>query len=167
MDKIDVLGIPVANAGPVFFAALAVHVTAGLACVTCGAVGALSRKGGARHRRFGRIYLWGLGVVFASMAVLSVIRWRENAPLFVIGCLAFGVALAGYLMRYRRPVVHIAGMGVSYVAVLSGFYLDNGPHLPFWEHLPAWSHSTLPIAVGVPLIVRAIWRRRSARKVTP
>lgn len=166
MDEIDVLGIPVPDAGPVFLAALAVHVAAGLTCVMCGAVAASARKGGARHLRFGRTYLWGLGVLFASMAVLSMIRWEQNAPLFVIGCLALASGLGGYLMRRRWPSLHIAGMGTSYIALLTGFYLDNGPHLPLWDQLPAWAHPVLPGLVGVPLIVRALrrWRMPSGGK---
>ena len=156
MDEITVFGLPVPNAGPVFLAALAVHVIAGLVCVICGAVAALSRKGGARHLRFGRIYIWGLAVVFATMTILAVIRWRENAHLFAIGSLAFAAGLVGYLNRRRRPYIHITGMGLSYVALLTGFYVDNGPNLPLWDRLPAWSYWVLPSLIGLPLIARAI-----------
>jgi hypothetical protein len=166
MDEIDVLGIPVPDAGPLFFAALAVHVVSGLACVSCGAVAALSRKGGLRHVRFARVYLWGLGVLWASMTVLSVIRWRENAHLFVIGSVAFASALVGHLNRRRRPYLHIAGMGLSYVALLTGFYVDNGPHLPLWDRLPTWAFWVLPGSIGIPLIIRAIRRRLPDRPAT-
>lgn len=162
MVDIDVLGIAVPNAGPVFLVALAVHVAAGLTCAACGA----SRKGGVRHIGFGRIYLWGLVVVFASMAVMSAIRWRENADLFAIGSLAFTLALVGYANRRGRPYLHIAGMGLSYIALLTGFYLDNGQNLPLWNRLPAWSSWVLPSLVGLPLIARAIQRRPPAPKVT-
>jgi hypothetical protein len=158
MDEIDVFGIPVPDAGPVFFAALAVHVAAGLACVGCGASAALSRKGGARHLRFGRIYLWGLAVVWASMAILSLMRWRQNADLFAVGTLALTAALIGYTMRSRRPVLHIIGMGASYVALLTGFYVDNGPQLPLWDRLPHLTYWLLPAAIGIPLTWRALTR---------
>ncbi|MFB4269660.1 hypothetical protein [Nonomuraea sp. GTA35] len=166
MDEIDVLGIPIPDAGPLFFAALAIHIAAGLTGVVCGAVAAMSRKGGRRHIRFGRLYLWAIGVVWASMTVLSVIRWRENAHLFAVGSAAFAAALAGYLNRRRQPVLHIAGMGASYVALLTGFYIDNGPHLPPWDRLPAWSHWVLPSLIGIPVIVRAIQRRLPGKAVT-
>ncbi|WP_327090358.1 hypothetical protein OIE66_06960 [Nonomuraea sp. NBC_01738] len=164
MDEIDVLGIPVPDAGPVFFIALAVHVAAGLTCVACGAVATLSRKGGHRHVRYARIYLWGLGVVWVSMAALSAIRWRENAHLFAIGTLALTAAVIGYLNRRRKPYLHIIGMGSSYIALLTGFYIDNGAHLPLWNQLPAWAYWTLPSAIGLPLIVRAVGRRRPGSK---
>ncbi|GAA3621698.1 hypothetical protein GCM10022419_129220 [Nonomuraea rosea] len=164
MDEIDVLGIPVPDAGPFFLAVLAVHVAAGLACVACGMVAALSRKGGSRHVRYARVYLWGLGVVWASMAVLAVIRWSHNAHLFAIGTLALTAALVGYLNRRRAPYLHITGMSLSYIALLTGFYIDNGAHLPLWDQLPRWTYWTLPSLIGIPLIVRAIGRRRPAKK---
>ncbi|WP_405144346.1 hypothetical protein OG589_41580 [Sphaerisporangium sp. NBC_01403] len=166
MDEIDVLGVPVPNAGPVFLAALAVHVTAGLVCVACGAVAALSAKGSARHMRSGRIYIFGLGVVFATMTILAVIRWRENAHLFAVGSLAFAAGLVGYRNRRRRPNLHIAGMGLSYIALLTGFYIDNSKNLPIWDRLPTWISWTLPSLIGLPLIARAIKHRLPAKRGT-
>lgn len=61
MDEIDIFGIPVPDAGPLFFAALATHIVAGLTCVICGAVAALAVKGGPRHIHFARVYLGGSG----------------------------------------------------------------------------------------------------------
>jgi hypothetical protein len=58
-------------------------------------------------------------------------------------------------------------MGLSYIALLTGFYLDNGPHLPLWDRLPSWTYWALPSMVGIPLIIHAIWRRVPAGKVTP
>ena len=158
----EILGIPVPDAGPVFLVALAVHVVAGLACVGSGAAAALSRKGGAAHRRSGLVYVWGLAVVFVTMSVMSAIRWRENAHLFAVGAAAFAAGCAGYLDRRRRgrgDRVHIAAMAASYVLLLTAFYVDNGPHLPLWEHLPAWTFWVLPALIGAPLTIRAIMSR--------
>ena len=47
---------------------------------------------------------------------------------------------------------HIVLMGGSFIALLTGFYVDNGPHLPFWQHLPRWTFWILPTALGIPLI---------------
>ncbi|WP_433221971.1 hypothetical protein [Microtetraspora malaysiensis] len=163
MDHIDILGTPIPNAGPVFFAALAVHVTAGITCVISGAGAAISRKGSRRHGRFGRTYLWGLVVVYVTLTVMSAIRWRENVHLFVIGTLAFTAALIGYVNRRHRPDIHILGMGASYVLLLTGFYVDNGPHLPLWDRLPTVAYWLLPALIGSPLIARAIARRRQRR----
>ncbi|MFF4616187.1 hypothetical protein [Nonomuraea jabiensis] len=166
MDEIDIGGIPVPDAGSLFLTILAIHVAAGVTCVACGAVAALSGKGGVRHRRFGRIYLWALGVVFASVSVMSMIRWSHSAHLFVVGAAAFALALTGHLNRRRRPYLHIAGLGGSYIALLTGFYVDNGPHLPGWDRLPSWVFWILPSLIGLPMIARAIGRRLPAKGVT-
>jgi hypothetical protein len=47
-------------------------------------------------------------------------------------------------------------MGIAYVAMLTAFYVDNGPHLPVWDRLPALSFWLLPSAIGAPIIARAI-----------
>ena len=55
---------------------------------------------------------------------------------------------------------HIVGMGASYIALLTAFYVDNGKNLPIWKDLPHVAYWTLPSAVGVPLILRALGRER-------
>jgi hypothetical protein len=46
-------------------------------------------------------------------------------------------------------------MGIGYAAMLTAFYVDNGPHLPLWDRLPILSFWLLPAAVAAPLITRA------------
>lgn len=159
MEQIDILGIPIPDAGPVFFGALATHVLAGIICVAGGATAALTRKGGRWHRRAGDSYFWGLIIVFVTLSVMSAIRWRENVHLFVVGASATAAGLIGHANRRRRPDIHILGMGVSYVLLLTGFYVDNGPHLPLWNLLPPIAYWLLPALGGLPLIARAIARR--------
>ena len=55
---------------------------------------------------------------------------------------------------------YIAGLGLSYVAMLTAFYVDNGPHLPVWDNLPPLSFWFIPGLVGVPVILRALHRAR-------
>jgi hypothetical protein len=157
-----ILGLPVPDAGPVFVAALAVHITAALTAVVSGALAATARKRPGRHPRAGRVYLCALSVVFVTATTLAVIRWRHDAHLFAIAAVA--LALGGYGYRARRrhqpgwPGHHAVGMGGSYIALLTGFYVDNGPALPIWKHLPHVAYWLLPAAVGVPLIWRALRR---------
>jgi hypothetical protein len=49
-------------------------------------------------------------------------------------------------------------MGGSYIALLTGFYVDNGPFLPLWSRLPHLTYWLLPSLVGVPLIWVALRR---------
>jgi hypothetical protein len=158
----EILGLTIPDAGPLFFVALAVHVLAGSTCVLAGALAATARKRPGRHPAAGRIYLCGLGVVFVTATVMAAIRWREDAHLFAIATVAFGLGVFGWRARRRRragwPLRHAIGMGGSYIALFTGFYVDNGPQLPLWERLPHWSYWVLPAAVGVPLIWRALHR---------
>ena len=161
-----ILGDQVGSTAPVFLAFLAVHVLAGLTAVATGAVAALARKGSRRHVRAGRWYYRAITVVFATATVLAAMRWRQDYYLFIIGAVAFTAATIGYQHRRRhRPgdTGHIAGMGIAYVAMLTAFYVDNGPHLPLWDRLPTLAFWLLPSAIGAPVIVRAVLRARRAR----
>ncbi len=152
-DGVAVLaGLPIPSTSPVFLAAVGLHVLAGLICAASGLVAMLSRKGRGRHSTFGTIYFWGLVVVFLSSAGLAISRWAEDYPLFILGSLA--MASAGFgrtAMRRRWPGFvrhHIAGMGASYVVLLTAFYVDNGHSLPVWRTLPPIAFWLLPSVVG-------------------
>jgi hypothetical protein len=167
-----ILGDQVGSTAPVFLAFLAVHVPAGLTAVATGATAALTRKGSPRHIRAGRWYYRAICVVFATAAALAIMRWRQDYYLLIIGAVAFAAATIGYLHRRRhRPgdTGHIAGMGTSYVTMLTAFYVDNGPHLPLWDHLPRLAFWFLPAAIGTPIIIRAVVaaRRRASVSKTP
>jgi len=161
-----ILGDQVGSTTPVFLAFLAVHVIAGLTAVISGAVAALSLKGGPRHVRTGRLFYRAITVVFATATALAIMRWRQDYYLFIIGAIAFTAATIGYQHRRRhRPgdTGHITGMGTGYTAMLTAFYVDNGPHLPLWDHLPTLAFWLLPSAIAAPLIYRAVARARHAR----
>ena len=165
-----IFGDQVGSTAPVFLAFLAVHVLAGLTAVITGAIAALVRKGSPRHIRAGRWYYRAITVVFATATVLAALRWRQDYYLFIIGAVAFAAATIGYQHRRRhRPgdTGHIIGMGTAYVAMLTAFYVDNGPHLPLWDRLPTWAFWLLPSAIGSPVIARAVLRARRAQQEPP
>jgi hypothetical protein len=160
-----VFGGQVGSAAPVFLAFLAVHVLAGLTAVATGAAAALVRKGSPRHIRAGRWYYRAITVVFVTATVLAAMRWRQDYYLFVIGAVAFAAATIGYQHRHRRrpgDTGHIVGMGTAYVAMLTAFYVDNGPRLPLLDRLPVLAFWLLPSAIGAPIIARAVLRARRA-----
>jgi hypothetical protein len=165
MLAITIFGLEIPDAGPVFFAALAVHVLAGMTGVVSGLLAATARKRPGRHPKAGHAYLWAIGVVFATATVMAVIRWREDRHLFAIATVAFGLAMFGWrarrLHRPGWPLRHAIGMGGSYIALFTGFYVDNGPQLPLWNQLPHWSYWVIPAAVGGPLIWLALRRFRA------
>ena len=56
------------------------------------------------------------------------------------------------------PRWHATGMGGSYIALLTGSYVDSGPQLPLWNRLPHWMYWIIPTEIGVPLIWWALRR---------
>lgn len=159
---IDLFGIEIPDAGPLFLFSVAIHIVAGLTAVVAGAAVMLMRKGTRRHRRWGWTYLVALIVVFLTMVVMVSIRWPLNLHLLALGVIALAAAMLGVLNRRRRwsDSWHIIAMGLSYIAMLTAFYVDNGPQLPVWDLLPAWAFWLLPTVVGTPLMIIAVRRRR-------
>lgn len=171
MSATNVFGLQIPNAGWVFFTALAVHVLAGLTSVITGALAATARKRPGRHPRAGHVYLWGLGVLFTTATVMATIRWPQDAHLLAIAIVAFGLSLFGWRARRRHrpgwPLRHAIGMGGSYIALLTGFYVDNGPQLPVWKLLPHWTYWVIPAAIGIPLIWWALRRFQAGTTTQP
>jgi hypothetical protein len=172
---IAVGGLHVPDAGPVFFAALGVHVVAGTTSVVAGLLAATARKRPGRHPRSGRVYLCGIATVFATATVMATLRWSEDWRLFIIATIAFALATVGWWARRRRPrrwmVWHGCAMAGSYVGLFTGFYVDNGPQLPVWDRLPHLTYWLLPAAVGAPLTWWALRRNgalhRAGDRPTP
>ena len=140
---------------------------AGLTCVVAGVLATTARKRPGRHPTAGTVYLWGIGVVFLTATVMAGLRWQRDRHLFVIATVAFGAALTGWFARRHRPrrwlLWHAVAMSVSFIALFTGFYVDNGPRLPVWKLLPPLAFWFLPAAVGVPLLVRALIRNGAVR----
>src|SRR5579862_1103431 len=152
-------GIEIPSANPIFLAVVGVHILLGLSCTVTGAMAMLSRKRAGRHPRYGTIYFWCLTGVFLTATGLAAVRWAEDYHLFIVGALAWAAAYLGRQARRRRwrhwVRLHIAGMGSSYILLLTAFYVDNGKSLPLWKELPSIVYWLLPAAIGIPLIVRA------------
>ena len=158
----DVFGIPVPSIDPVFLAVVHLHILVGAVCAAAGATAMLSRKGRGRHSTFGTVYYWSLALVVASATWLSAMRWAENYHLFFLGALsllAASIARTALRRRWHNWVrLHIAGMGASYILMLTAFYVDNGKNLPLWKELPQIAFWLLPAALGLPLLLRALLR---------
>src|SRR5262245_37801142 len=151
-NETSLAGIVIPSDSPFFLAVVGLHILVALVCVITGVVAMRSKKRPGRHPTVGTLYYWGLSVVCVSATVLSAIRWVEDYHLFVLGVLSFTAASCGRTAlrrRWRNGVrLHIAGMGMSYVFLLSAFYVDNGKHLPVWRELPPTLYWLLPPALG-------------------
>jgi hypothetical protein len=146
-----------------------VHVLAALTAVLTGATAAIAGKRGPHPIRAGRWYFRALTVVFASALALAAMRPCQDYHLALIGVVAFTAATVGYQHRRRRrsgDTPHIAGMGLSYIAMLTAFYVDNGPHLPLWDRLPTAALWLLPGAIGMPITAH-VMKRAGNRRAAP
>jgi len=161
-EGVVVLGIPIPSSAPLFLSIVAVHVVAGLICTVGGIVAMLTAKRSGRHPSAGTIYYWSLLVVFLSMSALSILRWPADTHLFILGVLSFGTGWIGRMAKRRLWPgwlrVHVSGMALSYILLLTAFYVDNGPNLPLWRSLPLIALWFLPSIVGLPILVWALTR---------
>lgn len=158
----DILGIQIPSIDPVFLTIVGFHVLLGLACVIAGAVAIFSPKGRGRHSSFGVIYFWLLAALAGSATILSVIRWAEDYHLFVLGLLSFVSAVFGKSVARGHwrdwPRLHLMGMGLSYILMLTAFLVDNGKFLPVWRDLPPVLLWFIPGVIGLPFLVYALLR---------
>ncbi len=147
-------------------AVIVVHISAGLTAVVAGAAAMLAPKRAGRHPRRGHVYLTALTVIVATAAALVAAR-PHTAYLLILAALALGAAAVGFGARRARwrgwLPHHITGMALSYIVMLTAFYVDNGPRLPLWQLLPPITFWFLPAAIGFPLLVRALRNRIPSR----
>lgn len=117
---------------------LAVHVATGFLALGAGAGALLTEKGGRRHRRFGRFFVYGMTVVVATTAVLYALDpTTTRLFLLLVAAFSYYFVFSGYrvLSRKRRPteaelvdwiavgVLTVAGFGL---VVMGGWLAANG-----------------------------------------
>jgi hypothetical protein len=163
-----VFHLEIPSTSPVFLAIVGVHALVGIAAVAFGATAIFSRKGRGRHSRFGICYYWAVVAVIATAAVLTAMRFLENLDVMALGLLCIGALTVGRTALQRRwrnwVPIHIAGMGASYILLLTAFYVENGADLPLWDLLPPITYWLLPVAIGAPVIALALWLHPLARQ---
>jgi hypothetical protein len=159
---IVISGLPIPSTSPIFLALVAIHVTVGIVCEVAGLIAMFAPKKRGRHPRAGTVYFWGLMVVCATMAVLAAMRWPADNHLLALGILSAACAVVGRTARRRLwprwAHWHLFGMSGSYMLMLTAFFVDNGPHLPFWRHFPAIAFWFMPALVGVPIVLYVVRR---------
>lgn len=160
MKTTDLFGIPVPSTDPVFLALVVVHIAISPVAVISGLIAMFSDKTSTRHRANGRVYFWSISFSFVTVLILAFMRWPHNIHLLTIGSLTFGLTFIGRRLTKvkpgRWPRLHTICMGLSYVLLLTGFYVDNGKNLPFWNLFSMWFFYVFPSLVGIPIIIRVL-----------
>lgn len=149
-----IIGIPVPSDDHVFLTFIVAHIMLGIVCVLAGLLAIFSNKTSRLHKYSGKVYFYGFTVLFITIIITSIMRWPHNIHLLTIGIFGYGAAFLGKRMAKHHPKnwtkFHTVLMGLSYVFLLAGFYVDNGRHLPFWNQFSRWQLFIFPFIIGVP-----------------
>jgi hypothetical protein len=167
-EQTDLFGIPIPSTDKVFLAFVVIHIMISMAAVISGLVAMFAEKTSKRHKRNGMIYFWSMSLAFVTVLILSIMRWPHNIHLLIIGIVAFGTAYAGRKFAKAQAGswtrLHTVCMGLSYVFLLTGFYVDNGKHLPFWRMFSQLFFYVFPSLIGIPIIINALLKHPLNRK---
>jgi uncharacterized membrane protein YeaQ/YmgE (transglycosylase-associated protein family) len=131
-------------------ALLATHVAAGVAGLILGPVTMRATKRRGPHTRLGDAYHWVMLTATATAAVLAVLAWQRLWWFLPIAVFSYANAFVGYVAAKRRRRgwlrLHIAGIGGSYIALVTALLVVNlGETLPL-----VWF---VPTIVGSPILV--------------
>ena len=130
------------------------------ATVATGLFAMFADKKSIRHKKNGKIYFWSISFSFGTVLILSFMRWPHNVHLLIIGTFTFCLTFMGRKLAKSKTKdwtrTHTICMGVSYILLLTGFYVDNGKNLPFWSMFPAWFFYFFPSVVGIPIIIKVL-----------
>jgi len=163
-----VQGFEIPSDNPFFLTILSIHILTALTCVITGVIAMLAKKQIGLHPRAGTVYFWFLLVVFITATIIAVVRWKEDYHLFILGFISFSSAFIGRKPRQNKwnkwSIIHITGMGISYIFLLTAFYVDNGRFLPLWKNFHPLIYWLLPATIGVPIIIRTLFRHPLSRK---
>jgi hypothetical protein len=101
----------------------------------------------------------------APATIIAGLIIPSRDPLF-LGAFAFAlVALGRQVARRGGDLrIHASAMCLSYIVLLTVFYVDNGKNLPVWRDLPVIAYWTLPALIGVPLILRVLVKHSLLRR---
>ncbi len=130
-----IIGFDLPSNSPLFLSVLSFHILFGIACAILGIAAMLSWKRRGKRPNFGTAY-YSRVLRFSSRraTILAAMRWAEDYHLFILGALSFLAASVGRMAQrqlWRKWVdFHVIGMGLSYILMLTAFYVDNGRNLP-------------------------------------
>lgn len=84
----------------VFSAVRVVHIFFGAVALFVAPCAMLTRKGGAWHRRWGKVYFWSMAAVAATAVAMSIMR--SGLFFLLVALFSFYLALTGYRVLYRK-----------------------------------------------------------------
>ncbi len=147
---------------------IAIHVSAGALALAIGLVPLCSTKGGARHRRWGRVFILVGGVVLGTAVIGLFIASPPMA--LVTATLAAGYQYVGSLralsLRDRGPGVVDAVFACAALGLAAVLLYRMGPGTASWSPMIGYSTLGYVTALVIYDLSRHFWPRvwlRSAR----
>lgn len=114
---------------------ITVHVIAGTIAMFVALVPYASKKGGSKHRKYGRIFLWLMGIVILT-ALNGVFFFRDRPFLTVVTLLSFYAAYSGFrILKTRETGFQLIDVAVMIAVILAGisFVIQIQTANVFWH----------------------------------
>src|SRR4029079_1770390 len=113
------------------------HIVAGCLALLSGIVPMLTHKGGANHRRWGKIYFWSMAYIFVTAQLIHIF-FRFNFLIFFVANFAFYFAYSGYRTLFRKRIQKDQGPSLFDWLMAIGGTL-SGICFVLWASSPLWS----------------------------
>jgi uncharacterized membrane protein len=161
-DTTDLFGIPVPSTDRTFLIIVVIHILLSLVALISGLFAMLSDKGSFKHSKYGKAYFFSMLSAFGTVLILSIMSWPRNTHLLLIGMFAAIFTYTGSWLAKMKPMywqrLHTVCMGGSYILLLTGFYVDNGKNLPFWNQFSQTFFYLFPASIGIPIILYTLMK---------
>lgn len=83
---------------------LRMHITAGGVSLFVAPLAMLVKKGGDWHRRWGRIFFWGMAVVCVTAIVMGINHYHTSVWLALVAVFSFHMVASGYRSLYLKKL---------------------------------------------------------------
>ena len=77
-----------------------IHITSGAIAFVVAPIALIVHKGGANHRRWGKVFFWSMTAVAVSAVIMAPMH--ENLFLTLVAVFSFYLAFSGYRALYRK-----------------------------------------------------------------
>ncbi len=106
----------------IIFIVLILHIAGGTVSLLSGLVSILTLKGGKTHRAAGKIYFWGMTVVFVGALILSIMK--GNDFLLMVGFFSYYLTVRGYRILSLKQLGKQKPLLLDWlITVVSGLFI--------------------------------------------
>ena len=144
------------------------HIACGVVALVLGPIAMNASKRRGPHTRLGEVYHGAVFLVCLTAGMLAVLDWGRIGWFLPVAAFSYAFALLGYLSSKRRRAGwlrwHIAGMGGSYIAIVTALLVVNWRQLTGVPGIGSPWPWMLPTILGSPAIAWVIRQVRLGRR---